>query len=302
MLNESSRRNAAGGTPGTHRSASYLSPAGDRGEAQSARNANKSAAGKRTGKGAAKGSTKGITNCSSISDDNAAPVSKLTKSAKRKLRARAKRSVSFFLEHRQWLRQKAIEDLLTLARHGYLTPAIAAQAFTGKLTFMPAFEGLVIFDDNDLVQLERYEKVEGEFAGKASKSGMRKIWQSAYLGKLLPKEQYSETVRLVVRDPLEFMWFVQKKVAEWDQAERSRHQLDKVMPRGRKQAKPQPQAGSLAKKKPTESGAPILVSRSVIIDINNYNYLRFRPRPAAGYRTWRSFRARIRSPSTARSR
>ncbi|XP_030381921.1 SRSF protein kinase 2-like [Scaptodrosophila lebanonensis] len=80
--------------------------------------------------------------------------SKLTKTAKRRLRARIKRSISFFKAHRQWLRRRGVEDLLMLASHGLLTPSLAAAGVTNQLPFLP-FDDLVILDSNDLAQLQR---------------------------------------------------------------------------------------------------------------------------------------------------
>ncbi|KAH8244711.1 hypothetical protein KR038_000396, partial [Drosophila bunnanda] len=163
-------------------------------------------------------------------------VTKLTKTAKRKLRARAKRNLSFFLEHRQWLRQQAIDDLLVLAQHNYLTPTLAARAVTGGLTFMPPIEGAVFLTDRDLEHVEQLEVMEGTGGNKPGRWNPQfKLEQPQFIGRKLPRELYSEAVRMLFNNPLEFIWNVQRRTRELDKEERERYKLGKVVtPRGRK--------------------------------------------------------------------
>ncbi|KAH8244818.1 hypothetical protein KR032_000877 [Drosophila birchii] len=228
-------RKAAGGMAASHRSVSFLFPDDCR---RTNANPNNTSTSKRSRRCTAKSSTKSTTNSSSKNTLKTAPAAtKLTKTAKRKLRARAKRNMSFFLEHRQWLRQQAIDDLLVLAQNNYLTPSLAARAVTGKLAFMPPIDGVVFLTDKDLEQVEQLDQMEG---GVGKKTGERSSAQFMlevphYVGRKLPKGNYSEAVRMLFNNPLEFIWHVQRKTMELDKAEREQYKLGKVVtPRGRK--------------------------------------------------------------------
>ncbi|KAH8289633.1 hypothetical protein KR054_008461 [Drosophila jambulina] len=219
-------KRATGGRAASHRSVSFLFPDdGGCGPSRPTARAEDKRSRRCTTNSASKNTLRTAT----------APATKLTKTAKRKLRARAKRSISFFLEHRQWLRQQAIEDLLALAQNNYLTPYLAAQAVTGKLPFMPPIEGQVFLDDRDLKQMEQLERMELMERPACSKTGQFMPRHAQYIGKKLPRGRYSEAVRMLFNNPLEFIWHVQRKTRELDEAERERHQLGKVVtPRGRK--------------------------------------------------------------------
>ncbi|KAH8244057.1 hypothetical protein KR026_007473, partial [Drosophila bipectinata] len=166
---------------------------------------------------------------------------KLTKTAKRRMRARTKRSVAFFRQHCQWLRQQGVADLLGLAEKGLLTPTIAAMGVTGKLPFMPfSFDGLVILDEADIVQLERESLIErvGDTAShKRNREGLdapktprrSKRRQSGKQKKDTSKvpARNSAALNLLIKSPEEFMLYVQTKVAESDMAEKARQLLSK---------------------------------------------------------------------------
>ncbi|KAH8360675.1 protein kinase dsk1-like [Drosophila serrata] len=224
-------RKPNGGMAAAHRSNSFLFPEDyGCGIARSTANAEKQS----TGGCTAKSSTKSSTNSTTKNTLKSVPAAtKLTKTAKRKLRARAKRNMSFFLEHRQWLRQQAIDDLLILAQNNYLTPSLAARAVTGKLPFMPAIDGIVFLNDRDLEQVEQLEEMDGRKTGRWSPEF--KLEQPRYMGRKLPKGHYSEAVRMLFNNPLEFIWHVQRRTRELDKEERERYKLGKVVtPRGRK--------------------------------------------------------------------
>ncbi|KAI8033230.1 uncharacterized protein LOC128265831 [Drosophila gunungcola] len=173
---------------------------------------------------------------------------KLTKTAKRKMRAQAKRSVTFFQEHRQWLRKRAIEDLLGLAAQGLLQPMTAVEGVTGQLPFMPfSFDGLVILEDSDLRDLEleleddesMWDRDDVPAPGTLTRSyslpniPRRRQWNSA-----LPANPVrSSALRLLSHSPEEFMRFVQEKVTESDLAEQNRHQPGRKQKGARKHSK-----------------------------------------------------------------
>ncbi|KAH8341658.1 hypothetical protein KR074_001476, partial [Drosophila pseudoananassae] len=163
---------------------------------------------------------------------------KLTKTAKRRMRARTKRSVAFFRQHCQWLRQRGVEDLLGLAEKGLLTPTIAAMGVTGKLPFMPfSFDGLVILDEADIVQLERKALIErvGDMP-TASHKRNRDALDSPKTPRRSKRRQSgnqkqepcknsarsSTVLNLLLNSPEKFMLYVQKKVADSDSAEEAR--------------------------------------------------------------------------------
>ncbi|XP_017109856.2 SRSF protein kinase 3-like [Drosophila bipectinata] len=172
---------------------------------------------------------------------NSSNDAKLTKTAKRRMRARTKRSVAFFRQHCQWLRQQGVADLLGLAEKGLLTPTIAAMGVTGKLPFMPfSFDGLVILDEADIVQLERESLIErvGDTAShKRNREGLdppktprrSKRRQSGKQKKDTSKipARNSAALNLLIKSPEEFMLYVQTKVAEADMAEKARQLLSK---------------------------------------------------------------------------
>ncbi|XP_017030848.1 SRSF protein kinase 3 [Drosophila kikkawai] len=213
-------RNATGGMAAAHRSVSFL--VSDDCACGIAEN-------KSTGKGSR--STKRNANCLPKNTTKTfTSATKLTKTAKRKLRARAKRSISFFLEHRQWLRQQAIDDLMILAQSNYLTPTLAARAVTGRLSFMPPLDGVVILNEQDFEQVEQLEQMERSGGKKTGKrSSQLRLEPTHYIGRTLPKGPYSEAVRMLFNSPLEFIWNVQKRTRELDRVERERHKLGKVV-------------------------------------------------------------------------
>ncbi|KAH8419842.1 hypothetical protein KR009_003271, partial [Drosophila setifemur] len=164
--------------------------------------------------------------CDHVRKQNLSPApgdAKLTKTAKRRLRARAKRSINFFQQHRQWLRQRAIEDLLGLAARGLLSPTTAVQAVTGKLPFMPfTFDGLVILSDSDLLRLEQVALIErvGDMPASSSSRGGSPTNMKR---NPVPKPQLSRSstaLRLLLNSPEKFMRYVQKKATEADLAGR----------------------------------------------------------------------------------
>ncbi|EDW06142.1 SRSF protein kinase 2 [Drosophila mojavensis] len=77
---------------------------------------------------------------------------KLSKTAKRRLRTKTKQSISFFQAHRKWLRERGIDDLLLLAKHGLLTTKMALDAVTNQLPYL-AYDGPVIFSAAEVRQL-----------------------------------------------------------------------------------------------------------------------------------------------------
>ncbi|KAH8306553.1 hypothetical protein KR018_011966 [Drosophila ironensis] len=155
---------------------------------------------------------------------------RMTKTAKRRQRARAKRSLTFFQQHRQWLRRRAVEDLLGLAQRGLLTPSIAAMGVTGKLPFMPfTFDGLEILNDSDMDQLDKVTR--GDRVGDSSRRGKRGMESTLKVPRpgpnANPTSQHdmhcsggpsSAAVKLLISNPEQFMRRVQRKVAESDRA------------------------------------------------------------------------------------
>ncbi|XP_016986637.1 SRSF protein kinase 1-like isoform X2 [Drosophila rhopaloa] len=164
---------------------------------------------------------------------------KLTKTAKKRMRARAKLSVTFFQQHRQWLRQRAIEDLLSLAARGLLLPTTAAQGVTGKLPFMPfSFDGLVILEDSDLRQLEMESRATVERVGdmpgpgNSQKRSPRRRQPNTDQSATNPGQKLvgtSAALRLLFNSPEQFMRYVQVRATESDLAERTRQQLGRKL-------------------------------------------------------------------------
>ncbi|KAH8387944.1 hypothetical protein KR093_010401, partial [Drosophila rubida] len=74
----------------------------------------------------------------------------LSKTAKRKLRSKAKTALNFFKLHRKWLRDRGIVELQVLAKHGLLLRKLAVDAVLGLLPYMP-FEGPQILNEHDLM-------------------------------------------------------------------------------------------------------------------------------------------------------
>ncbi|XP_017050950.1 SRSF protein kinase 3-like isoform X2 [Drosophila ficusphila] len=181
-------------------------------------------------------------------------TAKLTKTAKRRRRAQAKRSVAFFQEHRRWLRQRAIEDLLSLAERGQLSPVAAALGVTGKLRFMPfLFDDLVILTDNDMAELQRYFMTERVGDMPTALLNNRPPPQtganqtgSVNASNANPGQKSDgsfSALRLLLKSPEQFMRYVQQKVTEADQKEMARNQY------GKKQRAPKKHRKNEKKKK-----------------------------------------------------
>ncbi|XP_016962530.2 serine/threonine-protein kinase spk-1-like [Drosophila biarmipes] len=112
---------------------------------------------RRSGHGSARGSLSDRERDRCVHHD----CTKMTKTAKRKQRARVKRLVTFFLGHRRWLRREAIDDLLSLAKRGQLSRSTAVKGVTGKLSFMPFnFDGLQILSARQVEKIENLPTVE----------------------------------------------------------------------------------------------------------------------------------------------
>ncbi|KAH8267048.1 hypothetical protein KR044_009782, partial [Drosophila immigrans] len=92
----------------------------------------------------------GLSACGSGSVSGCETTPSLSKTAKRKLRSKAKTSLHFFKMHRKWLRDRGIADLQVLARHGLLLRKLAVDAVLGLLPYMP-FDGPQILNEHDLM-------------------------------------------------------------------------------------------------------------------------------------------------------
>ncbi|XP_064556317.1 SRSF protein kinase 3-like [Drosophila montana] len=150
---------------------------------------------------------------------------KLSKTAKRRLRTKTKQSVSFFRTHRKWLRERGIADLLQLARHGLLTSKMAIDAVTNQLPFL-AYDGPTILNDAELQQLqsEQFTEQVGDTAQQPQpqpQSQPQPQPQSQpqpesqpLAGKKRGRERRPETgskaMKLLNSSPEKFMRFVQK--------------------------------------------------------------------------------------------
>ncbi|XP_017013761.2 SRSF protein kinase 3-like isoform X1 [Drosophila takahashii] len=162
---------------------------------------------------------------------------KLTKTAKRKKRARAKKVMTFFQCHRRWLRRQAIDDLLVLADRGQLTPLHAALGVTGQLGFMPFnFDGLVILNDSDVERLkssmaERVGDVPADnlnsdptISGDRPSRGRRRAEtaRDAERDEVASSDEEPgssvDPLKLLLKSPEQFMRYVLRKVKESDRA------------------------------------------------------------------------------------
>ncbi|KAH8367774.1 hypothetical protein KR084_002702, partial [Drosophila pseudotakahashii] len=158
---------------------------------------------------------------------------KMTKTAKRKKRARAKKVTTFLQLHRRWLRRQAIDDLLVLASRGKLTPLHAALGVTGQLPFMPFnFDGLVILNDSDVERLkssiaERVGDVPADnLNSDPTISGERRTRRRCKSeGARVDVDSSDEELgsnfdplKLLLKSPEQFMRYVLKKVKASDRA------------------------------------------------------------------------------------
>ncbi|XP_070853735.1 SRSF protein kinase 3 [Drosophila suzukii] len=175
---------------------------------------------------------------------------KLTKTAKRKQRARVKRLVTFFHGHRRWLRLEAIDDLLSLAKQGQLSRDTAAMGVTGKLTFMPFnFDGLQILDEHQVEYIENIPIVErvGDMPAEppnrdpnGGPNGVRNVDRRSRARRREDREQDSDSdvvgsfdeepeecvdpVGLLIHSPKNFMQYALKKAMASDRAQSPHHQ------------------------------------------------------------------------------
>ncbi|EDW86265.2 uncharacterized protein Dwil_GK17168 [Drosophila willistoni] len=172
--------------------------------------------------------------------------SKLTKTAKRRLRSKIKRSINFFQSHRLMLRQRGIDDLLHLATRGLLTPTMAASCVRGNLSYLPfTFDNLIILDDKDMEQLKKLTMIE-RVGDMPSKDAIEEKPSSSSRTTLLKKhllkcensrknesfkhlESCSKMLKLLMTSPEKFMRYVKKRIEE--KTKSSVHKLPSAIPR-----------------------------------------------------------------------
>ncbi|XP_068158321.1 SRSF protein kinase 3-like [Drosophila tropicalis] len=163
--------------------------------------------------------------------DHRCSDSKLTKTAKKRLRSKIKRSINFFQSHRLMLRQRGIDELLQLATMGLLTPIMAASCVRGNLSFLPfTFDNLIILDDKDMEQLKKLTMIE-RVGDMPSKDAIEENPSSSSRTTLLKKhllkceksrkneifkhlESSSKMLKLLMTSPEKFMRYVKKRIQE----------------------------------------------------------------------------------------
>ncbi|XP_017074338.1 SRSF protein kinase 3-like [Drosophila eugracilis] len=153
---------------------------------------------------------------------------KMTKTAKRRMRARSKKVISFFENHRRWLRRQGTLDLLGMALNDRLSPITAALGVTDMLPFMTFnFDGLVILKETDLAKLQNMAKVErvgdmlavhlNDDSPEGQAKRQRKVnVKDKTIEQIL--EENLDPLTLLLKSPLQFMRYVLRQVIISDRA------------------------------------------------------------------------------------
>ncbi|XP_051864424.1 SRSF protein kinase 3-like [Drosophila albomicans] len=149
----------------------------------------------------------------------------LSKTAKRKLRSKAKTSLNFFKTHRKWLRDRGIADLQVLAEHGFLSRKFAVDAVLGLLPFMP-FEGPQILNEHDVMMFTQRLLVKqvGDAFDEDSPNTSEEIVQLVAMAKPQLEQSYAAMGQLQLKNSkackklytnmVDFMQHVAKMVAK----------------------------------------------------------------------------------------
>ncbi|XP_026837763.1 SRSF protein kinase 2 [Drosophila erecta] len=149
--------------------------------------------------------------------------SKKTKSAKRRMRARTKKVISFFKSHRRLLRMQGIQDLLRLSERGLLSPLMASKAVTDKLPFLPfGFDGLKILNDDEVATVQNLAPVEQVGDVPATHPNVERDNNNNNNN---DDEEFLDSecnnVDMLLKNPAYFMRYVMYKVVQSDEKERS---------------------------------------------------------------------------------
>ncbi|KAH8399946.1 hypothetical protein KR215_004575, partial [Drosophila sulfurigaster] len=206
----------------------------------------------------------------------------LSKTAKRKLRSKAKTSLNFFKTHRKWLRDRGIADLQVLAEHGFLCRKFAVDAVLGLLPFMP-FEGPQILNEHDVMMFTQRLLVKqvGDAFDEDSPNTSEEIVQLVAMAKPQLEQSYaamgqlqlknSKACKMLYTNMVDFMQHVAKMVAKHEKQQltddyyrlpKKRSRFNFASPPSSASASTASPTTSTPSSPPSSSSSPTSVSRS----------------------------------------